>query len=336
MNVKPARTLYRREQLLALLADGELHSGEWLAAQLLVTRAAVWKLIHGLSELGIVIEAQHQGYRLPHAIDLYDSERLQQLCGAQASCLQQVDCLFEVDSTNSYLSRYPVRYPGHAIICVAEVQHAGRGRRGRSWVAPFGESICMSLGWMFETMPPNISSLSLMVGVALTRVLRAMGAQEVGVKWPNDLLWQGRKLAGVLIEMRGEPDGQAQIVIGVGINYRFSEKTREGLAAQQLAVCDLHEILGLRVPARNQLVASIACELIQCLNEFSRTGFVSFKSEWLNYDVLHQQSVQVLQGNRRLIGVAQGVTAEGSLLLRTEEGMQAFHSGEVSLRAGHG
>ncbi len=329
----PARNLHRREQLLALLADGELHSGEWLATQLRVTRAAVWKLIHGLSELGI--EAQHQGYRLPHAVDLYDAQQLQQLCGEKVGCLQQVDCLFEVDSTNSYLSRYPVRVTGQAALCVAEVQQAGRGRRGRTWIAPFGESICMSLGWMFETLPPNFSSLSLVVGVAITRVLRMLGAQDVGVKWPNDLLWQGRKLAGVLIEMRGEPDGQAQIVIGVGINYRFSKATRTALAAQQLDVCDLHEILEERIPSRNQLVALITCELVRCLNEFARTGFVSFKSEWIGYDVLNQQAVQVIQSDCRLTGIAHGVTAEGSLLLRTDAGMQAFHSGEVSLRAGH-
>ena len=331
----PARNPHRREQLLALLADGGLHSGEWLAAQLQVTRAAVWKLIHGLSELGITIEAQHQGYRLPQAVDLYDPQKIINLCGARSVCLQQVECLFEVDSTNSYLSRYPVRSSGQAVLCVAELQHAGRGRRGRTWVAPFGESICMSLGWMFETMPPNFSSLSLVVGVAITRVIRAVGAQDVGVKWPNDLFWQGRKLAGVLIEMRGEPDGQAQVVIGVGVNYRFSDATRAALTEQQLQVCDLHEILKSHLPSRNQFVALITCELLQCLNEFARTGFVSFKSEWSNYDVLHQQAVQVLQADQRLIGIAQGVTAEGSLLLRTDEGMQAFHSGEVSLRAGH-
>ena len=329
------RNPHRREQLLALLADGELHSGEWLATQLQVTRAAVWKLIHGLSELGIDIEAQHQGYRLPHAVDMYDAQQLQQLCAEKPDCLQQVDCLFEVDSTNSYLSRHPVRVPSQATLCVAEVQQAGRGRRGRTWIAPFGQSICMSLGWMFEAMPPHFSSLSLVVGVAMVRVLRALGARDVGVKWPNDLLWRSRKLAGVLIEMRGEPDGQAQIVIGVGINYRFAEATRAALVAQQLNVCDLHDILGMHLPSRNQLVALISCELVRCLNEFAQTGFVSFKSEWIGYDVLSQQAVQVIQADRCLIGVAQGVTVEGSLLLRTDVGMQAFHSGEVSLRAGH-
>ena len=104
---------------------------------------------------------------------------------------------------------------------------------------------------------------------------------------------------------------------------------------QTCALPIFHEILKSHLPSRNQLVALISCELLQCLNEFARTGFVSFKSEWSNYDVLHQQAVQLLQADQRLIGIAQGVTAEGSLLLRTDEGMQAFHSGEVSLRAGH-
>jgi BirA family biotin operon repressor/biotin-[acetyl-CoA-carboxylase] ligase len=322
----------RREQLLSLLADGELHSGERLAAALQVTRAAVWKLIHALRDLGIEIDAQPKGYRLLQAVSLYDAQRLRALCGAQADCLQQVEVLFAVDSTNRHVNQQPVTTSGKAVLCVAELQQAGRGRRGRSWLAPFGESICMSLGWLFESMPPNFSSLSLVVGVALIRVLRKQGAAEVGVKWPNDLLWRGNKLAGVLIEMRGEPDGPAQVVIGIGLNTCLSATSREQLAAQQLSVCDLHEILGEHLD-RNALVAAFTCELLTCLQRFAQDGFAPFMAEWQSYDLLYKAEVQVLQGEQRLLGIAQGVSLDGSLLLYTPDGVRSFISGEVSLRA---
>lgn len=327
------RTGHRREQLLALLADGQWHSGEQLAERLMITRAAVWKLIHGLTDLGVLIEAHHQGYRLAHAIDLYDAAQLSVFCGERAGDLQHIHTLFEVDSTNTYVSRCPVVESGKAVLCVAELQQSGRGRRGRSWYAPFGESICMSLGYMFDYLPPHFSSLSLVVGIALTRVLRDLGAREVGVKWPNDLLWQGRKLAGVLIEMRGEPDGQAQMVIGIGLNHWLSDVTRAHMVAQQLVVCDLHEILGERCPSRNRLVALFTVELMQCLKLFTQSGFSSFMDEWRAYDVLNQQAVQILQGERSIAGIAQGITVDGLLLLNTSEGLQQFNSGEVSLRA---
>ena len=333
MNEPAGQNVSRREQLLALLSDGEMHSGERLASQLNVTRAAVWKLIHGLKNMGIMIEAEHHGYRLPHAIDLFDAARLRELCAGYESRLQQIDCLFEVDSTNTHVTSHPVNQSGDAVLCVAEIQHSGRGRRGRSWVAPFGESICMSLGWLFDSLPPDFSSLSLVVGVALTRVLRAAGAHDIGVKWPNDLFWRGHKLAGVLIEMRGEPDGQAQMVIGIGVNHRLSELSRKQLLEQQLLVCDLHEILGEHSPGRNQLVAAITCELMSCLKQFEQSGFMSFMAEWQSYDVLVRSEVQVLQGEQCIVGVAEGVTLDGSLLLNTPHGIRRFNSGEVSLRA---
>ncbi|MGD9841650.1 MAG: biotin--[acetyl-CoA-carboxylase] ligase [Steroidobacteraceae bacterium] len=333
MNAAASQNVPRREQLLALLVDGELHSGERLAERLHITRAAIWKLVHALRDLGVAIDAQHQGYRLLQAVEMYDEQHVRRLCGEHAARLQQVDCLFTSASTNSHVAQNPVTTTGSAVLCVAEFQQAGRGRRGRSWLAPFGEGICMSLGWMFDNLPPNFASLSLVVGVALTRVLRAHGAHEVGVKWPNDLLWHGRKLAGVLIEMRGEPDGQAQVVIGIGLNMHLSTVSREQLRAQQVAACDLHEVLGEACPNRNALVAAFTVELLQCLQQFAQTSFDPFMAEWQSYDMLHSAEVQVLLGEQKVLGVAQGVSVDGCLLVNTPVGMQRFNSGEVSLRA---
>lgn len=319
----------RREQLLKLLADGETHSGERLAEQLHITRAAVWKAINALRELGVDIESQHQGYRLPCAVDLYDAERIR----AAVNALQRIDVLFTVDSTNRFVTAEPATHAGQAVLCVAEIQQSGRGRRGRSWVAPFGSGICMSLGWLFDSMPPTFSALSLAVGVALTRTLREFGASEVGLKWPNDLLWRGSKLAGVLIEMRGEPDGPAHVVIGIGLNLRLPDASKQSLLEQQAQVVDLQEILGERCPARNELVAAITTQLLQVLPNFAVNGFAPFVDEWQRYDVLHKAEVNVLQGERTIAGVACGVTTDGSLLVDTQSGVQRFVSGEVSLRA---
>jgi BirA family biotin operon repressor/biotin-[acetyl-CoA-carboxylase] ligase len=328
-----ATDIPRREQLLKLLADGETHSGERLAEQLHITRAAVWKAINALRELGVDIESQHQGYRLPAAVDLYDAARIAAAMHEAHAALQRIDVLFTVDSTNRDVTDHPATQSDQAVLCVTEIQQAGRGRRGRSWVAPFGSGICMSLGWLFDSMPPAFSALSLVVGVALTRALYVMGAHEVGLKWPNDLLWRGRKLAGVLIEMRGEPDGPAHVVIGVGLNLHLPAASKQQLLEQHAEVTDLREVLGAHMLRRNELVATFTTHLLQVLTVFAREGFAPFVNEWQRYDVLSKAEVNVLQADRTVAGIARGVSEDGSLLVETAQGLQRFVSGEVSLRA---
>lgn len=324
----------RREQLLQLLADGEFHSGERMAEQLSITRAAVWKAIKALRELGIELESQHQGYRLANAIDLYDAQKITAAMPAHAQHkLARVDTLFSVDSTNRYLTEHPATQAGQAVLCVGELQQAGRGRRGRTWIAPFGSGICMSIGWLFDSLPPSFSALTLVVGVAMARVLHRQGAIDAGLKWPNDVLWHGHKLAGVLTEMRGEPDGAAHVVIGIGMNLHLPDNARAALAAQHVQVADLHEVLGDATPTRNALVAGFTTELIEVLDVFSREGFAPFTDEWQSYDVLKDAAVNVLQVERIVSGVARGVTTDGTLLVETAAGIQSFVSGEVSLRA---
>src|SRR5690606_2169756 len=147
-----------------------------------------------------------QGYRLPHAVDLFDRVAIETAASARArQALVRTDVLLDVDSTNRFVME--IEEPleaGRAQLCVAELQNAGRGRRGRSWTAPFGGSLCMTLGWQFAEAPPTFTALSLAVGVAVVKALRSLGASEVALKWPNDLIWHGRKLGGILIEMRGE------------------------------------------------------------------------------------------------------------------------------------
>jgi BirA family biotin operon repressor/biotin-[acetyl-CoA-carboxylase] ligase len=328
-------TQARRARLLALLATGEFHSGERLAKRLRISRGGIWKLIHSLQALGVDIESvPRQGYRLPRAVDLLDRNAiLAQMSAESRALVDPLEVLLTVDSTNRYVAEHAANPPGRTHICVAEIQNAGRGRRGRSWVAPFGCGICMSLGWQFLDAPPTFSALSLAVGVAAVRAFRRLRIEGVGLKWPNDLIWQQRKLGGILIEMRGESAGPAQVVIGIGINVRMPATVRLMLAEQQAAlISDVHEIMRERAPPRNELIATLAEEVTKMLQTFGERGFGPFAEEWRRLDTLADAPVRVMSGAETTFGRARGVELDGTLLVDVDGELRRFASGEVSLR----
>ncbi len=327
----------RRRRLLGLLADGEFHSGQKLAGKLRVSRAGVWKLVQTLRALGIEIESvPRQGYRMPRPVDLLARERiLDALPFEVRDALAQLEVLLSTDSTNRYVSDLETApEAGSAQVCVTELQTAGRGRRGRSWVAPFGSGICFSMGWQFAEVPPTFSALGLAVGVAAVRAIERFGAQNVGLKWPNDLSWQGRKLGGILVEMRGESSGPTQVIIGIGINMRMPAAIRLELAERQaVLVSDVHEILRERTPTRNLLIGALIEELLAMLTVFARDGFAPFAEQWRALDVLQHANVKILAGNSTVHGVARGVDDDGALLVDVDGELKRFVSGEVSVRS---
>ena len=331
-----SQTTARRHRLLALLSDGEFHSGEKLAKRLKISRGGIWKIVSSLRELGVEIQSvPRQGYRLPHAVDLYDKNAIVAACSPQAhSSIDRIDVLLTVDSTNRFIADIDDELEaGRAQLCVAELQNAGRGRRGRSWTAPFGSGICMSVGWQFAEPPPTFSALSLAVGVAVVKALRSLGATDVGLKWPNDLIWKGRKLGGILIEMRGETEGPAHVVIGIGINVRMPTAIRLMLAEQQAAlISDVYEIMRERTPQRSVLVGAVMSELMSMLRTFAITGFETFRETWLQLDTLANASVKVMNGNQNTFGIARGVDVDGTLLVEVDGQVRKFAAGEVSLR----
>jgi len=326
----------RRQRLLALLATGAFCSGEQLARKLRISRGGVWKLIRTLQALGVNIESvPRQGYRLPRAVDLFDAKAIgEELSPAIRQVVDPLEVLLTVDSTNRHVAEHATNPPGTTHVCVAEVQNAGRGRRGRSWVAPFGGGICMSMAWQFVEAPPTFSALSLAVGVAAANALRRLGVEGVGLKWPNDLVWQHRKLGGILIEMRGESAGPAQVVIGLGLNVHMPATVRLQLAEQQAAlISDIHEIMRERTPSRNALVAVLVEEITRMLQTFSAHGFKPFAEEWQRLDTLADAPVRVISGTETVFGRARGVELDGTLLVDVEGQLRRFASGEVSLRA---
>lgn len=319
-------------ELLRLLADGALHSGEELAAALGVSRAAVWKRLQQLEEWGIALEARPgSGYRLEAPLDLLDAARIEsRLPQAARAALRELEVHESLASTSDRLLAAGPPPPGRLDACLAEFQSAGRGRRGRPWVAPFASGLCLSVGWSFRDAPAALGALSLAAGVASLRALGRLGIRGLKLKWPNDLLAGDAKLGGILIDLRGEAAGPAHVVVGIGINVRLTRAARERLAAEGVSVADL-AALG-EAPRRNELAAVLVAELAQALVEFGARGFAAFLEEWEAADALAGRPVRVVQGGEPIEGLARGVDGDGALLLDVDGARRRIHSGEVSVR----
>lgn len=323
----------RRGELLRLLADGSLHSGEELAAKLAISRAAVWKQLQHLEEWGVGLDAQAgQGYRLSAPLDLLDAGAIRAALPLwSAGKLRRLEVQEELDSTSDQLLAVRDLPAGRFDACLAEFQRAGRGRRGRRWLAPFASGLCLSVNWTFHDAPAALGALSLAAGVAVLRALRRLGFHEFALKWPNDIVHGGRKLGGVLIDLRGEAAGPAYVVVGVGINLRLPPAAREALRAEGLEATDLASV-GNRVPVRSLAAATLINELALALEEFGARGMSAFADEWQGADALANRPVRVLQGEQALEGLARGVDADGALLLDAGDGRRRILSGEVSVR----
>jgi len=321
-------------RVFAELADGEFHSGEQLAEALGVSRSAVWKAVESLRELGATLHAvRNRGYRLRSGSDALDSGRITQLLSAATRRhVRAIEAAWAVDSTNSVLLSRPNSPSGVGDVFLAEYQTAGRGRRGRAWLAPPGGSICLSLGWTFREVPQNIGALGLAIGVCALRALRELGVEKATLKWPNDLLLEGRKLGGILIELRAESAGPANVVIGIGLNVSLGAALLEQIGETGVAAIDLASA-GLNHPSRNALAAALIEQMLRGLLAFEKEGLRPFVEEWRAADALRgrQVDVQTLEGVSR--GLARGIDLHGALVIETPHGVRRFVSGDVTVRA---
>lgn len=315
-------------ELLGLLSDGFFHSGAELGRTLKISRSAVWKRIRILVKSGIEVYAvPGRGYRLTEPLELLDSSVI--LAGLNDKArrlLSGLDILTAVDSTNLYLLQKANAGAPGGYACLAERQHAGRGRRGRQWLSPFGGNIYLSLLWRFSEQIPALSGLSLAIGIAVTNSLETLGVPGIGLKWPNDILWQGRKLAGILLDTAGEAAGPCHVVAGIGINVAMPA----GATISQPWV-DLREIVGRRI-ARNALAGRVLQHLLLTLHQFQQNGLAPFLPEWDRLDLLKDKDVTVQLADRTISGRAQGVNQQGALLVAHGGETRAYHSGEVSVR----
>jgi len=321
-------------QILQRLADGRFHSGEALAAEYGVSRAAIWKQLKRIRQLpGIEVHAvTGRGYRLSEPLELHDAHALLDAMSADNRVrLGQLHLLPTVESTNGFLSQQTRPGAASGVVCLTEYQRAGRGRRGRQWQSGFGRNIALSLAWRFDLPLAAMSGLSLAAGVAVARALTRAGVAGHGLKWPNDVHLQGRKLAGLLVEAAGETDGPSRLVIGVGLN--LSLDAAHGAQIDQ-PWTDLMQA-GHGACGRNRLAGLLLDELVTACLRYQAEGLSGFSDAWREYDLYAGRQVCLLQGETVITGRYVGLAADGGLRLHTIQGEQVFQAGEVSLRAEH-
>ena len=321
-------------QVFAELADGRFHSGEALARSLGVSRSAVWKAAAALRSLGATLHAvRNRGYRLAHGCQPLDPKEIRARLAPEArERVARLEATWSLDSTNTTLLARPNPRSGTAEVLLAEYQRAGRGRRGRAWLAPPAGAICLSISWTFPAVPQDLGALGLVIGVCALRAQREHGAGEVSLKWPNDLLIGERKLAGVLIDLRAESAGPACVVIGIGLNLALGPALLRQIAESGTAATDLASAVQ-PVPARNVLAAALVSACVRGLMEFERAGLRPFIEEWRAADALRGRAVNVSAADGVARGVARGIDLRGALMVETPQGIQRFISGDVTVRA---
>lgn len=315
--------------ILRRLSDGRFHSGQDLAHEFQLSRASIFNVINQAEAMGLKVHAvRGRGYRIPVPVEWLDGAAITAHLG-EAARVYGIRILERVDSTNTALMAAALQGAANGTVVCAEHQHAGKGRRGRPWHAALGGSLTFSVLWRFENGLQSLAGLSLAVGLAIARAINRHSRHPARLKWPNDVLVDYRKLAGILVEVQGDLDGAAFAVVGVGLNVRLSPEQRDTV---DQAVVDLHE-MGVTI-GRNQLLAECLQELHVILTTFREQGFAALRADWMELDAYADKAVSLkLPDAQGVSGVAAGVDATGALLLREPQcAIRAYSGGEISLR----
>lgn len=316
--------------LLHALDDGKFHSGETLARSLAISRASVCNALTQAAALGVRVQAvRGRGYRVPQGVDWLDLDAVRRALGEFAA--HYTLCRLETAaSTNLCLLDAAEAGAADGTVHCTEYQTSGKGRRGRSWQSALAGGLAFSVLYRFESGPAGLAGLSLAVGLALARALNRHSPHAVQLKWPNDLVVGPRKLGGVLVDVRGNLDGPSLAVVGVGLNVRLPAGLRSEI---EQAVIDLDE-MQVAVP-RNVLLADSLRALHEVISVFRAQGFAALREAWMAHDAYAGREVCLtLAQGEKVCGRADGVDAQGALLLVNPAGERVAHTGgEVSLRA---
>jgi len=319
--------------ILQMLSDGNYHSGAELGNKLKLTRGAIWKIIKQFKKYDIDIEAKtNLGYRIPQGLELLDKKTiLQNVANKNQQYINKIEIFDELESTNTYLSDAVKTGNNNTNnVCFAEHQTVGKGRLGRSWLSPFAKNIYLSLSWQFAKPPQELSNLGLAVAVAIAEALKIYGIKEgIALKWPNDILWQNSKLAGILVELFGETHYIYNAIIGVGLNVNMPLKTGKKITQSW---CDTAQITNSK-PERNKLAGILLDQLLTAVSSYQDNGLKPFIKKWRGLDASYGKKVTIITPLQKINGTGLGIDENGHFLLKNSTGkIQSFASGEVSLR----
>lgn len=311
--------------LLELLKDGRFHSGQALGDAMGISRSAVWKQLQQMeAELGLSIhKVRGRGYQLAAPITSLSSAEI----GRQAAvCPWGVLVYDSIDSTNAQALRLIERGQPSPFLVLAERQTAGRGRRGRKWVSPFAENLYYSLVLRIEGGMRQLEGLSLVVGLAVMQTLRELGVSSAGLKWPNDVLVGQKKIAGILLELVGDPADVCHVVLGVGINanMRSADEVDQEWTSVRLET-------GKTVD-RNELAACLSLVLKSYLDRHQMSGFSAIQEEWEQNHLWQGRPVSLIAGVNKIDGVVAGIDRQGALRLMVDGAERVYSGGELSLR----
>ena len=314
-----------RGKLLSVLANNEFHSGETLGATLGISRTAISNHIKVLNSLGLdIYSVTGKGYCLAQPLTLLNISKIQEYLSASHTA--DIEILNVIGSTNQYLKDKSTDIQ-NGYTCLAEAQTAGRGRHGRKWVSPYAASLYLSMHWSFVGGYSVLSGLSLAVGVAIADALNQCGVQDIHLKWPNDIYAQGKKLAGVLIEVEGQIGSGCQAIVGIGINISMPKNVDE-IGQPWIDLSQLRQ----PIINRNLLAGKLISELTKSMALFENNGLEPFINRWRALDFYANQAVKLIIGQKTIFGVSKGIDANGAILLETDQGIKAYHGGEISVR----
>lgn len=322
-----------KEKILKLLQESDdFISGQEISEKFGVSRTSIWKAIRQLEELGYVIEAvRNKGYRLTSEPDFLTEERIYQYLHTEWAG-KTVLVYDAIDSTNNEAKRQAESGAEHGLLVIGEQQTAGRGRRGRTWESQKGEGIFMTLLLKPDIEPGNASMLTLVMGLAVRDALETVGNLDVWIKWPNDIVCDGKKVCGILTEMSAQIDYINHIVIGVGINVHNPEFPEE---MRDLAT-SVYRQTGEHI-CRAELVAESLARFEMYYARYMRTQNLRDLLEEYNSHLINRgRNVQVMDIRKNYTGIAQGINEMGELVVDTDDGIVQVSAGEVSVRGVYG
>lgn len=265
----------------------------------------------------------------PAAERLNEDKILSCLDQSTVEAISRLIILGVTESTNSYVLDVCGESSLSGVVCVAESQTQGRGRRGRTWVSPEGHNIYLSISWLFHNQLKELSGLSLVIGLAVVRALQTFQVGGLSLKWPNDVYCQSRKLGGILIDIATKNETECLAVIGIGLNRWVASDVAADIDQQWI---DLYTTMQQSMPARNQLIAQLIQQVILAVQQFEQQGFAGFQDEWDQWDHLKRRQIVLTMGQQQISGLALGVNEQGMLIMEDASGTVSHYSiGEVSV-----